>query len=88
VARLLRQGGRGCRGGCGGHVDVQVDVGVVEVGRSTCAGGGVRRRRGLRPNHGEIVQLVGSGGFTSFHIGGTWKELEKGAETYSVHVLR
>jgi hypothetical protein len=27
VARLLRQGGRVCRGGRGGHVDVRVDVG-------------------------------------------------------------
>jgi hypothetical protein len=39
-------------------------LGVVGVGRSTCAGGGVRQRRGHRPNHGEIVQLVGSGGLT------------------------
>jgi hypothetical protein len=31
---------------------------VVGVGRSTCAGEGVRRRRVLRPAHGEIVQLV------------------------------
>ena len=38
--------------------------GMVGVGRSTCAGGGARRRRGLRPNHGEIVQLVDSGGLT------------------------
>jgi hypothetical protein len=37
---------------------------VVEVGRSTCVGGGVRRRRVLRPAHGKIIQLVGSGGLT------------------------
>jgi hypothetical protein len=32
---------------------------VVGDGRSTCAGGGVRRRRVSRSAHGEIVQLVG-----------------------------
>jgi hypothetical protein len=37
---------------------------VVRVGRSMCAGGGVRRRRVFRPAHGEIVQLVGFGGLT------------------------
>jgi hypothetical protein len=37
---------------------------VVGDGRSTCAGGGIRRRRVLRPAHGEIVKLVGSGGLT------------------------
>jgi hypothetical protein len=37
---------------------------MVEVGRSTCAGGQARRRRGFRPAHGAIVQLVSSGGST------------------------
>jgi hypothetical protein len=37
---------------------------VVGVGRSTYAGGGVRRRRVLRPAHNEIIQLVDSGGLT------------------------
>jgi hypothetical protein len=37
---------------------------VVGVGRSTCAGGGARRRRGIRPNQGAIDQLNGSGSFT------------------------
>jgi hypothetical protein len=37
---------------------------MAGVGRSSCAGGGVRRRRLFQPAHGEIVQLVGSGSFT------------------------
>jgi hypothetical protein len=37
---------------------------VVGVGRSTCAGRGARRRRGIGPNHGAIDQLNGSGSFT------------------------
>jgi hypothetical protein len=37
---------------------------VVGVGRSTCTDGGVRQRRVLWPAHGDIVQLVGSGGLT------------------------
>jgi hypothetical protein len=38
--------------------------GMVGVGRSTCAGGGARRRRGVRPYQGAIDQLNGSGSFT------------------------
>ena len=30
---------------------------MVGVGRSTCAGGRARRRRGFRPTHGAIVQI-------------------------------
>jgi hypothetical protein len=37
---------------------------VVGAGWSTCAGGGARRRRGIWPAHGTIVQLNGSGSFT------------------------
>jgi hypothetical protein len=37
---------------------------VVGVGRSTCAGGGAHRRRGIRPNQGSTVQLNGLGSFT------------------------
>jgi hypothetical protein len=37
---------------------------VVGVGGSSCAGGGVRRRRVFWPAHGGIVQLVGSESFT------------------------
>jgi predicted dehydrogenase len=61
---------------------------VVGVGWSTCAGGGVRQRQVLWPAHGEIVQLVGSGGLTKWRRGGTREELENGAETYPVHVRR
>jgi hypothetical protein len=39
-------------------------LGMVGVGRSTCTGGGARRRRGIRPAHGAIVQLNGSESFT------------------------
>jgi hypothetical protein len=38
--------------------------GMVGVGRSTCAGGDARRRRGVRPTHIAIVQLNGSESFT------------------------
>jgi hypothetical protein len=38
--------------------------GMVGVGRSTCAGGGARRQRGIRPAHGAIVQLNGSESFS------------------------
>jgi hypothetical protein len=37
---------------------------VVGVGRSTCVGGGARRRRGILPAHDAIVQLNGSESFT------------------------
>jgi hypothetical protein len=49
---------------------------MVGVDWSTCASGGVRRRRVLRPAHGEIVQLVGSGGLAKWRRGGTCEELE------------
>jgi hypothetical protein len=38
--------------------------GMVGVGRSTCAGGGARRRRGVLPNQGKIGQSNGSVSFT------------------------
>jgi hypothetical protein len=40
--------------------------GMAGVGRSTCADGGARRRRGARPAHGAIVQSNGSESFTRF----------------------
>jgi hypothetical protein len=61
---------------------------MVGVGRSTCAGGGARRRRVFRPAHDVIVQLVSLGGLTRWHRGGTRKEFENGVETYPVHVHR
>jgi hypothetical protein len=38
--------------------------GMVGVGRSACAGGDARRRRGIWPTHGVIGQLNGSESFT------------------------
>jgi hypothetical protein len=63
---------RGCSGEGSGEVRGSLaitsrcgsSVVVVEVGWSTCAGGGARRRRGIWPAHGAIVQLNGSGSFT------------------------
>jgi hypothetical protein len=62
--------------------------GMVGVGRSTCAGGWVRRWRVFRLAHSAIVQLVSLEGFTRWHRGGTWKEFENGAETYPIHIRR
>jgi hypothetical protein len=39
-------------------------LGMVEVGRSACAGGDARRWRGIRPTHGAIVQSNGLERFT------------------------
>jgi hypothetical protein len=63
---------RGCSGegsgGVRGSLAIMSRYGssamVVGAGWSTCAGGGARRRRGIRPTHGAIVQLNGSGSFT------------------------
>jgi hypothetical protein len=60
--------------------------GMVGVGRSTCAGGGARRRRGVRPNQGDIVQLNGSGSFTRDQGRCVRKEFENGSPDCSVHV--
>jgi hypothetical protein len=37
---------------------------MAGIGRSTCAGGRARRRRVLRPIHGDICQSKGTGSFT------------------------
>jgi hypothetical protein len=37
---------------------------MAGVGRSSCIGGGVHRRRVIRPAHGGMVQSVGSESFT------------------------
>jgi hypothetical protein len=63
---------RGCSGEGSGEVRGSLAITsrygssavVVGVGWSTCAGGGARRRRGIRPAHGAIVQLNGTGSFT------------------------
>jgi hypothetical protein len=38
--------------------------GMAGVGRTSCAGGEARRRRGSRPNHGGITQSSELGSFT------------------------
>jgi hypothetical protein len=52
---------------------------VVGVGRSTCAGGGARRRRGIRPNQGGTVQLNGSRSFTRGQGRHVREEFENGS---------
>jgi hypothetical protein len=41
-----------------------LSAGMVEIARSTCAGGCPRRRRVCRPNHGDLVQSKGTVSFT------------------------
>jgi hypothetical protein len=59
---------------------------MVEVGRSTCAGGRTRRRRGLRPIQGGIVQLNGSESFTGCYGRCRREELENGLPVSRGHV--
>jgi hypothetical protein len=58
---------------------------VVGVGQSTCASGGARRRRGIRPAHGAIVQLNGSGSFTRGQGRHVREEFENGSPDFSVY---
>jgi hypothetical protein len=58
---------------------------VVGVGRSTCAGGGARRRRGIRPNQGGTVQLNGSGSFTRDQGRHVREEFENGSPNCAVY---
>jgi hypothetical protein len=62
--------------------------GMVGVGRSTCAGGDARRRRGVRPAQGEIVQLNGSESFTREQGRGVREELKNGSPESLVHARR
>jgi hypothetical protein len=62
--------------------------GMVEVGRSTCAGGDARRRRGVWPAHGAIVQLNGSESFTREQGRGVREELKNGSPESLVHACR
>jgi hypothetical protein len=62
---------RGCSGEGSGEVRESLAItsrygspAMVVGGRSTHAGGGARRWRGVRPNQGAIDQLNGSGSFT------------------------
>jgi hypothetical protein len=62
--------------------------GMVGVGRSTCAGGDARRRRGVRPAHGMIVQLNGSESFTREQGRGVREELKNGSPESFFHARR
>jgi hypothetical protein len=61
-------------------------LGMVGVGRSTCVGGGARRRRGLRPIQGGRVQLNWSVSFTRGLGRHRREELKNGSPDSSVHV--
>jgi hypothetical protein len=58
---------------------------MAGVGRSTRAGGDARRRRGVRPGHGEIDQLDGSERFTGCQRRYGCKELVGDSLVSSVH---
>jgi hypothetical protein len=62
--------------------------GMVGVGRSTCAGGGARRRRGVRPNQGTIGQSNGSASFTRDQGRCVCKESENDSLDCSVYTRR
>jgi hypothetical protein len=59
--------------------------GMVGVGRSTCSGGGARRRRGVRPIQGTIDQSNGSESFTRDQGRGVREELKTGSPECSVY---
>jgi hypothetical protein len=59
--------------------------GMVEVGRSTCAGEGARRRRGVQPNQGDTVQSNGLVSFTRDQGRRVCKESENGSPDCSVY---
>jgi hypothetical protein len=84
---------RGCSGEGSGEVRGSLAITsrcrsssvVVGVGRSTRAGGGARRQRGLRPNQGGIVQLNGSESFTIGQGRHMHEEFKNGSPDSSVH---
>jgi hypothetical protein len=62
--------------------------GMVGVGRSTCAGGGARRRRGVQPIQGTIDQSNGSESFTRDQGRCVREELKNDSPDCSVYVRR
>jgi hypothetical protein len=62
--------------------------GMVGVGRSTCASGDARRRQGIRPAHGAIIQVNWSESFARGQEGQRCKELENGSPDCLVHARR
>jgi hypothetical protein len=63
-------------------------AGVAGIVRSTRADGCSRRRRVLRPNHGDLVQSNGIVSFTGQRRGCVHKESKNGAEDYPVYTRR
>jgi hypothetical protein len=63
-------------------------LGMVGVDRSTCAGGGARRRRGVRPIQGIIDQSNGSESFTRDQGRCVCEELKNGSPDCSVYTCR
>jgi hypothetical protein len=61
---------------------------VVGGGRSTRAGGGACRRRGVRPNQGTIDHINGSGSFTRDQGRCVREEFKNGSPDCSVHARR
>jgi hypothetical protein len=84
---------RGCSGEGSGEVRESLAITsksgspamVVGVGRSMRAGGGARRRQGIRPNQGAIDQLNGPGSFTRDQGKCVHKEFENGSPDCSVY---
>jgi hypothetical protein len=62
--------------------------GMVGVGRSTCAGWGACRRRGVRPIQGTIDQSNGSESFTRDQGGCVCEELKNDSLDCSVYARR
>jgi hypothetical protein len=62
--------------------------GMVGVGRSTCAGGGAHRGRGVRPNQGTIDQSNGPESFTRDQGRCVCEELMSDSPDCSVYVRR
>jgi hypothetical protein len=62
--------------------------GMVGVGRSTCAGGEARRRRGVRPIQGAIDQSNGSESFTMDQGRGVCEELKNDSPDCSIYARR
>jgi hypothetical protein len=60
--------------------------GMVGVGRTSCVGGGARRWRVFRPNHGSIVQSSELGSFTGSQGGCRRKEFANGSPGSRVYV--
>jgi hypothetical protein len=61
---------------------------MAGIGRSTCAGGRARRRRVLRPIHGDTGQSKGTGSFTGCQGIDSCKESENNSPWSSVHACR